>query len=162
MALLHTSNLKKAFGVDVLFQDVSFEIQPRDRIGLVGDNGCGKTTLLKILMDQLPYDDGTITVSDKTAIGYMEQHVCRDQQISAFAEVLTAFDYLTEMEERLEYLNFQLHAPAALSEDRLHALVEEQSRLNDDYLREGGLTYRSRTRSVLQGLGFDDEKWPCR
>lgn len=158
MALLHVRNLKKAFGVDVLFQDVSFEIQPHDRIGLVGDNGCGKTTLLKILMDQCTYDNGVITISDKTAIGYMEQHVCRDMHISAFAEVLTAFDYLTEIEAQLEYINLQLHAHSTLSEERLHALVEQQAHLNDTYLREGGLTYRSRTRAVLQGLGFDDEK----
>ncbi len=158
MALLHVDNLKKAFGDEVLFQDVSFSIQPKDRIGLVGDNGSGKTTLLKILMDQSFYESGTINLDDKTTIGYMEQHVCRDMQISAYAEVLTAFDRLIKMEEQLEYINLQLHAHHTLSEEQLHDLVEKQAHLNDAYIREGGLTYRGRTRSVMQGLGFDDEK----
>ena len=158
MALLQADHLAKSFGVDVLFRDVSFAVQPRDRIGLVGDNGSGKTTLLKILMGEVPYDDGVITIDDNTAIGYMEQHVCRDQELSAFAEVLTAFSHLTELEAQLEYIELQLHAHSTLTEQALHDLVEQQAQLQDTYLREGGLTYRSRTRAVLQGLGFDDEK----
>ena len=158
MALLMAEQLKKSFGTEVLFQDVSLSIQPKDRIGLVGDNGSGKTTLLKVLMEQSFYEAGTISLDDHTTIGYMEQHVCRDQQISAFAEVLTAFQRLLQIEEQLEYLELQLRNPARLSEAALHELVEQQARLHDDYLREGGLTYRSRTRSVMQGLGFDEDK----
>ncbi|MDD5952831.1 MAG: ABC-F family ATP-binding cassette domain-containing protein [Oscillospiraceae bacterium] len=158
MALLRAERLKKSFGTDVLFSDVSFAIESKDRIGLVGDNGCGKTTLLKVLLEESYYEDGVIQKDDRTVIGYMEQHVCRDQQISAFAEVLTTFSPLMDMEERLECIQLQLRNPSLLSAEQLSALIAEQSHLNDTYVREGGLTYRSRTRSVLQGLGFDDDK----
>ena len=158
MALLRADSLGKSFGENMLFQNAGFTIEKHDRIGLVGDNGSGKTTLLKLLMGQLPPDEGTVTLSDGAVLGYMEQHVCRDPHITAYAEVLTAFSRLTELEQQLEIIHLRLRAAGTLSEKELHALVEQQSLLNETYLREGGLTYRSRSRSVLQGLGFDEEK----
>jgi len=91
MGLLSASNLNKSFGADVIFSGVSFEIQENDRIGLVGINGSGKTTLLKLLTGETQPDGGDIFKANSTVLGYMEQHVCRDLERSAYSEVLTVF-----------------------------------------------------------------------
>jgi ATP-binding cassette subfamily F protein 3 len=154
MGLMSVSGLSKSFGVETVFQNVSFEIQQNDRIGLVGANGSGKTTLLKALTLEQPADEGTVSKANRTQIGYMEQHVCRDLEKSAYAEVLTVFSDLLEMERDLEEIG---HAIGAGSQDMDH-LIERQSLLNDTFLRRGGLTCRARARSTLLGLGFTDEQ----
>ena len=108
MALLSASGLEKSYGTDTIFSGVSFEIQENERIGLVGVNGGGKTTLFRLLTGSLTPDNGSIAQSKQTNIGYMEQHVCRDSDISAYAEVLNVFSSLLDMEQELEYLNQQL------------------------------------------------------
>ncbi len=91
MALLSASNLNKSYGTDLVFQNASFEIQENDRVGLVGVNGSGKTTLFKILTGEIDADRGEIYQANATVLGYMEQHVCRDLERSAYSEVLTVF-----------------------------------------------------------------------
>ena len=154
MALLSVSNLKKSFGTELLFDRVSFEVGAADRIGLVGVNGSGKTTLFKLLTGELSSDSGDIYRSKDSTIGYMEQHVCRNLHISALEEVLTVFSPLIKMEEELELLNLKISKKMG----NLNALVERQTSLNDAFVRDGGLTFRSRSRSSLLGLGFSDEQ----
>ena len=89
MALFSASNLQKSFGTDVIFSGASFEIQEGDHIGLVGVNGSGKTTLFRVLTGDLPSDGGEIYQANSAVIGYMEQHVCRDLEKSAYSEVLS-------------------------------------------------------------------------
>lgn len=153
MALLHVSNLKKMFGSELLFEQVSFEIGETDKMGFVGVNGSGKTTLFRLLTDELSRDDGEIALAKDASIGYMEQHVCRNPDISAYEEAVSVFAPLAKMEEQLEQIHKQLERP--LADEALQAkLIEEQSRLTEQFEREGGLTFRSRTRSALLGLGF--------
>ena len=154
MALLSASGLEKSYGTDTIFSGVSFEIQENERIGLVGVNGGGKTTLFRLLTGSLTPDNGSIAQSKQTNIGYMEQHVCRDSDISAYAEVLNVFSSLLDMEQELEYLNQQLQSAS----DKLSDLIEQHAVLNDAFLHKGGLTFRGRTRSTLLGLGFSDEQ----
>ena len=98
MALFSASNLQKSFGTDVIFSGASFEIQEGDHIGLVGVNGSGKTTLFRVLTGDLPSDGGEIYKANSAVIGYMEQHVCRDLEKSAYSEVLSVFSPLLEIE----------------------------------------------------------------
>ena len=77
MALLGVSNLTKAFGTDLLFEGVSFEVQANDKIGVVGVNGSGKTTLFKMITGEMRPDDGELYQSKQAVVGYMEQHVCK-------------------------------------------------------------------------------------
>lgn len=154
MALLSTSNLKKAFGAEDLFSGVSFEIQSGDRIGLVGVNGSGKTTLFKMLTGELSNDGGEIHLSRDAVIGYMEQHVCKDLEQTAYAEVLNVFSPLLAIEQELEQINTALLGRP----QNQTQLIERQMLLNDRFLREGGLTCRARARSALLGLGFGDEQ----
>ncbi len=152
MALLSVSQLQKSFGTDLIFAGASFEIQDRDHIGLVGANGSGKTTLFKILTGDMPYDGGEIYKSRECRVGYMEQHVCRDLDRSAYNEVLTVFSHLLEMEKELEDISQQLQVHPDES------LIERQMLLNDQFAAQGGLTCRARARSTLMGLGFSDEQ----
>lgn len=154
MALLGVSNLSKSFGTDVILQNASFEIQENDRIGVVGINGSGKTTLFKILTGELSSDQGDIYQSKETILGYMEQHVCKDFEKSAYSEVLTVFADLLKMESELEYISQQLQA----SPHNQEKLIEKQSLLNERFVSLGGLTCRARARSALLGLGFSDEQ----
>ena len=152
MALFSASNLQKSFGTDVIFSGASFEIQEGDHIGLVGVNGSGKTTLFRVLTGDLPSDGGEIYQASSAVIGYMEQHVCRDLEKSAYSEVLTVFAPLLAMERELEEINHRLQAKAG----NLDELIDRQALLTEQVEREGGLTCRARARSALLGLGFDD------
>lgn len=154
MGLLSAGNLEKSYGTDVVFRGVSFEIQENDRIGLVGRNGCGKTTLLKILTGELPPDGGTVSRSASARLGYMEQQACRDPERTAYQEVLTVFRPLEEMEAEIERVNRSLQEKSGDSD----ALIERQAVLNERFLSDGGLTFRSRARSALLGLGFAEEE----
>ena len=154
MAILTVNNIKKMFGTDVILENVSFEVQKGDRIGLVGINGSGKTTLFKILNGEYTADEGSFTPARETSIGYMEQHVCRDMEKPAFDEVMTVFEPLLRMEAELERLNAEI---AAMPDD-IDALILKQTELNDRFIAEGGLTCRNRARSTLIGLGFAPEQ----
>lgn len=154
MGLLSASNLTKSFGTDLIFSGASFEIQENDHVGLVGINGSGKTTLFKLLTGEMLSDSGDIYKANSTVLGYMEQHVCRDLERSAYSEVLTVFSNLIGLEKDLEKINLELQAKP----ENIDELIERQVILNDQFAAQGGLTFRSRARSALLGLGFDDEQ----
>lgn len=152
MALVTVHELSMEFGEQTLFENMNFQIQPGDRIGLIGVNGCGKTTLFKMLTGEFSPTAGTIVIDKNTTVGYMEQHVCRNLDKTAYEEVLTVFDDIIAMEQELEGLN----ALIGSVHDELDDMVERQAYLHDSFTARGGLTYRSRARSALLGLGFDD------
>ncbi|HEX3038966.1 MAG TPA: ABC-F family ATP-binding cassette domain-containing protein [Caproiciproducens sp.] len=154
MGLLSASNLMKTFGTDLIFSGASFEIQENDRVGLVGINGSGKTTLFKLITGEMQPDGGDVYKANSTVLGYMEQHVCRDLERSAYSEVLTVFGALLETEKELEEISHQLQAKPKDPDE----LIEKQALLNDSFVLQGGLTFRSRARSALLGLGFDDKQ----
>lgn len=154
MAILTVNNIKKMFGTDVIIQDITFEVQKGDRIGLVGINGSGKTTLFKVLNGEYTADEGTFTPARETSIGYMEQHVCRDMEKPAFDEVMTVFAPLLKMEAEIEALTTKISEMP----ENLNELIEKQAELNDRFIADGGLTCRNRAKSTLIGLGFAPEQ----
>jgi ATP-binding cassette subfamily F protein 3 len=154
MGLLNVGNISRSFGEKNIFSGVSFEIEPNDRVGLVGCNGSGKTTLFKILTGELEFDGGTVSKANRTECGYMEQHVCRDLDRSAFEELLTVFDPLLKLEAELESVARQLNG----NSKGMEALIERQAVMNEQFVRQGGLEFRSRARSALLGLGFSEDQ----
>ncbi len=154
MAIVTVNGLCMEFGEQKLFDGMTFEIQENDRIGLIGVNGCGKTTLFKLLTGEYYQTKGSIVLNKNASIGYMEQHVCRNLERSAYDEVMTVFSELIEMERELDFLNAKISGKC----ENLGELIERQSFLNDEFTRRGGLTCRARARSALLGLGFDDEQ----
>lgn len=156
MAILTVNHITQSFGETTILEDVTFEMQKGERIGLVGVNGSGKTTLFKVLTGEYTPDEGSAVYSKETVLGYMEQHVCRDFQKTALEEVLTVFAPLLKMERELEDLSALLSKNPP--EEELTRLIERQTALNDRFVDLGGLTCRSRARSALMGLGFTEEQ----
>ena len=110
MALLSLSNVSKSYGVNKVFENVSFTIEENHRIGFVGINGSGKTTLFKIICDQLTYDEGEIFKSKVLKIGYVEQFVCRDSERTVFEELLTIQQELIDIEQEIERLQQEIES----------------------------------------------------
>lgn len=154
MAELTVNNLRKSFGEDDIIKDICFEVQKDDHIGLVGINGSGKTTLFKVLCGDYIADEGGFSVGKNVTIGYMEQHVCRNDEISAYSEVESVFSRLLDIEKELEKINHEIQSGT----DNLEELVLKQSQLNDEYLMRDGMTFRSRVRSTMLGLGFTEDQ----
>ena len=154
MGLLNVGNISRSFGEKNIFSGVSFEIEANDRVGLVGCNGSGKTTLFKILTGELESDGGTVSKANRTQCGYMEQHVCRDLDRSAFEELLTVFAPLLKLEAELESVVRQLNGKSK----GMETLIERQAVMNEQFVRQGGLEFRSRARSALLGLGFSEDQ----
>ncbi len=151
MARLAAQRISKYFGERALFTDLSFEIGDGDKIGLVGDNGCGKTTLLRILMGEEPSDGGEVVRYRDTVIGYMEQHTCREESRTLWDEVESVFAPVMAMERELLQLN------AAIEDGEPTARqLERQLRLREQFEAAGGLYYKSRVRATLLGLGFPE------
>lgn len=151
MARLAAQGISKYFGERALFRDLSFEIGDGDRIGLVGDNGCGKTTLLRILIGEEPADTGEVVRYRDTAIGYMEQHTCREDTRTLWDEVESVFSSVMAMERELGELNALLAATEPTA-----AQLERQQWLREQFESAGGLYYKSRVRATLLGLGFPE------
>lgn len=154
MALVTVNALSMGFGADNLFENMSFEVQNGDRIGLIGVNGSGKTTLFKLLTGELYPSCGNIVFGKNTVVGYMEQHVCRNLERSAYDEVVAVFSDLIDIENELNELNIKINS----GDGELSQLIERQAFLHDKFTMHDGLTYRSRARAALLGLGFDDER----
>lgn len=151
MVYLSATNVSKAFGEETLFENVSFHVEEHDKIGLVGANGAGKTTLFKMIIGQMEPDTGGVYVN-RDAIGYMEQYACLDDGRTVLEEALSGFLKFRRMEEELHSLT------AALDEaDGDAGLIERQQFLTEQYAAQGGLTYQSRVRAALLGLGFMPE-----
>ncbi len=148
MALVSFGNVTKSFGENILFENVSFGIEEKDKIGLVGVNGCGKTTLFRIITGFEDYDSGEVFVRKDCCISYLEQQISSGSLRSVYDEVLSVFDRLLVLEERLS----ELEKIENMTEDE----AELQSRLHDEYVRGDGLVFKSRTASTLKGLGFSE------
>lgn len=152
MTSLSVQHISKYFGEQRLFDGVTFDIGDRDKVGLVGANGCGKTTLFRILTGETAPDSGGIIRSKTTRIGYLEQHACSDGDRTLLDEVLLVFAPVMTMENELREITERLAGPD--SGDT--ALIERQHLLREQFENAGGLTYLSRTRAALLGLGFDE------
>ncbi|WP_288527746.1 ribosomal protection-like ABC-F family protein [uncultured Eubacterium sp.] len=152
MAVLDVQNLTLSFGEKTLFSNVSFDIKEKEKVGLIGCNGAGKTSLFKIITGEYTPDDGACFISKNSRLGYMEQHTCSENK-TVWDELVSVFDELAVIEKRLEEITVLL----TKGEGNQTELIEEQDRLNTIFTRDGGLTYKSMTRSALIGLGFGED-----
>ncbi len=153
MIVLSAQHITKAFGGTDILLDASLTLQNRERIGLVGVNGCGKSTFLKILTGELQADGGTISMARQLRLGYLAQQCPVISGQTVYQVMDAVFEPVREMEKRLRALEEQM---ASCGETELHRLGEQYTRLNQAFEDAGGYDYRSRIQGVLRGLGFGD------
>lgn len=152
MAVLDVQNLTLSFGENTLFSNVSFDIKEKEKVGLIGCNGAGKTSLFKLITGEYTPDSGAVFVSKNANVGYMEQHTCSENK-TIYNELVSVYDNLIEIELKLEEISHKL----TQNPDNINELIDEQDRLTTYFNQNGGLTYKSMTRSALIGLGFDED-----
>ena len=159
MSLLSANNLSIAFSKKDVLDKVSFQIEEKNKVGLVGANGAGKTTLFKIITKEYLPNDGVLSIGKETVIGYMEQHACAASQKTMLDELMTVFGFLYEIEDEIKILESGISETAPDFEER----IEKLTFLHTKYERLGGLTYKNRARSALLGLGFSENDFslPC-
>ncbi len=153
MSLLSLSKVNKYFGERCLFENVSFSVEEHDKIGLIGANGCGKTTLFKTILEGTAPDGGEIFLPKDTQIGYLEQHVGINSHLTVYEEVLTVYSHLKKMEERMLKLTHDIESGIGDPEEnaqKLHKITEE-------YKENDGYTYKNIARASLIGLGFSED-----
>ncbi len=151
MAVLDVQNLSLSFGENILFDKVSFDIKEKEKVGLIGCNGAGKTSLFKIITGEYSADSGNCFISKNAKVGYMQQHTCSDNK-TVYDELISVFSDLIDMENELELINYNLSNGIG----DVNKNIERQDILNNAFTAEGGLTYKSMTRSALLGLGFSE------
>ena len=159
MALLSLSNVTKRFGDNLIFENVSFNIEDGHKLGFVGINGSGKTTLFKVICDELDYDSGDIFKNKSLKIGYVEQFTLRDSNRNVFEELLTIKQSLLDIEQELANLQQEIEIKSINdNNNELEGLITKKHSLEEQYARDGGYTYKSIARSTLIGLGFEEKE----
>ena len=160
--MISIEGLKVEFGVKPLFQDVSFVINDRDRIALVGKNGAGKSTMLKILCGMQKPTSGNVAVPTDTTIGYLPQVMNLQDSTTVKEEARKAFAGITDLKAKIDELNKQLSERTDYESDEYMALVHKFSVEHDRYMMMGADNYEAEIERTLTGLGFsrDDLERP--
>ena len=161
MILISANNLKKAYGVDTILENVSFHVNVGDRIGIIGANGAGKSTLLKILSGEMPCEAGEFFISQNTTIGYLKQSDNFDDDSTVIKEINKIFKPLEDMEFEMKDLSEKIAKNAknidALPDSIQSKLLLKYDQLQIDYERKGGYTYNSEINGILNSMAFGEE-----
>ena len=157
MILLSLQNIAKSFGTNEVLRDASLVLQDGQRLGLVGVNGCGKSTLMKIIAGLESYDRGTITMQKGLRLGYLAQQGKVGENTTVLQELESVFEPVVQMEKRLRELEQEM---SACGEDQtaLRRLGGEYDRLTREFEEANGYGWRSTVQGVLAGLGFRKEQ----
>ncbi|MCK8815794.1 ABC-F family ATP-binding cassette domain-containing protein [Natroniella sulfidigena] len=156
MALLQLKQATKVYPEKLIFDDVSLQIQKRDRIGLIGANGTGKSTLMKVLIGQEFLDQGEIMTANNLEVGYLAQDFGLDLDNKLYDELLGVYQDLFELEEQLNQLEAKM---SQVEGNALEQVMNKYSRLREEYERKEGYQYQSQIKGVLRGLGFAEDDW---
>ena len=162
--MISVEGLKVEFGVKPLFHDVSFVINDRDRIALVGKNGAGKSTMLKILCGLQKPTDGIVAFPNETTIGYLPQVMKLQDDTTVKEETRKAFAHNTEMKARLDKMQQEMADRTDYESESYAQLVEKFTQEHERYMMMGGENYEAEIERTLSGLGFtrDDFERPTK
>jgi ATPase subunit of ABC transporter with duplicated ATPase domains len=154
--MISFSRISKQYGRQILFVDASFQLNPGEKVGLVGPNGSGKTTLFRMITGEEQPDDGEVSVPKKLTIGYFRQDVEEMSGRSVLDEAIAGSGRLGDLHHELEALNGAMADPGRA--DEMEAILTRFGEVQEEYEHLGGYALENRTREVLHGLGFDDER----
>ena len=160
--MISVDNLAVEFGGSTLFENVSFQINEKDRIALMGKNGAGKSTLLKILAGVRQPSRGSVSAPKGTVIAYLPQHLMTEDGRTVFEEASQAFSELFAMEQEIDELNKQLAERTDYESDSYMELIERVSTLSEKFYSIDNTNYEEDVEKTLLGLGFlrDDFQKP--
>src|SRR5437879_7401343 len=154
--MISLSHVNKQYGKQLLFVDVSFQLNPGEKVGLVGPNGSGKTTLFRMIVGEEAPDEGDVSVPKKLAIGYFRQDVDEMSGRSVLDEAILGSGRAGDLHHELEQLNHAMSDPAQAG--RMDAVLARFGEVQEEYQHLGGYALEAQAREVLLGLGFDDER----
>ncbi|WP_417125007.1 ribosomal protection-like ABC-F family protein [Paraprevotella clara] len=155
--MVSVEKLRVEFGATPLFQDVSYVINDKDRIALVGKNGAGKSTMLKIIAGLQQPTSGTVAVSGGSTIGYLPQVMVLSDEHTVREEAEQAFSHISQMQERLDRMNQELADRTDYDSESYMALVEKFTHESERFQMMGGMNYQAELERTLMGLGFARE-----
>jgi ATPase subunit of ABC transporter with duplicated ATPase domains len=154
--MISLTRISKQYGRQILFVDASFQLNPGDRVGLVGPNGSGKTTLFRLLTGEETPDEGDISIPKKLTLGYFRQDAEDSSGRSVLDEAILGSGRLGDLHYELERLHHAMSDPGQAGE--IDRLLRRFGEVQDEYEHLGGYALEARAREVLHGLGFDDER----
>ncbi|HLU51319.1 MAG TPA: ABC-F family ATP-binding cassette domain-containing protein [Flavobacteriaceae bacterium] len=157
--MLNIHNLSVSFGGSFLYEEISFRIKAGDRIGLVGKNGAGKSTMLKILSKEMAPDTGVIAADKQLKIGFLKQDIEFEHGRTILEETYLAFTEIKAIEAQIDDINHQLATRTDYESVSYHDLIVLLSDLTHQYELLGGYNYQGDTEKVLMGLGFERENF---
>src|ERR1700716_2740120 len=154
--MISFNRIGKQYGRQILFVDASFQLNPGEKVGLVGPNGSGKTTLFRLIVGEETADEGEVSVPKKLTIGYFRQDVEEMSGRSVIDEAIAGSGRVGDLHHELEALNEAMGDPARA--DDMDRILSRFGEVQEEYEHLGGYALESQAREVLHGLGFDDER----
>lgn len=158
MTILQLNGIKKEFGEDVLLENIDLKVNAGERIGFVGVNGGGKTTLFKIIAGIIPHEGGNVSIANGVSVGYLEQHPLLNSDESIMDVLLHVFDGLAELERKLRLQEEKL-SDAESDSEKYQSQMTLYGNMLDEFEQKGGYRYKSDIKGVLRGLGFLPEEF---
>lgn len=152
--ILACKNITKTFGIEELFSHVSFHINENEKAAIVGSNGAGKSTLLKIIMGELPKDEGEVILSKDATIGYLAQHQQLSSEDTIYEEMLEVKKEVILLNEKIRKLELDMKSASG---KELEQMLSSYTRLNHEFEMKNGYAYESEINGVLKGLGFSEQ-----
>lgn len=157
--MLNIHNLSISFGGEYLFEEITFRLGAGDRVGLIGKNGAGKSTMLKILSGEQEPDTGQIAKDKELSVGFLKQDIDFVQGRTVIEEAQQAFVEIKKLEKEIDYINEQLAIRTDYESESYTQLIQDLSEKTHHYEVIGGYNYQGETEKILQGLGFPREKF---
>ena len=156
MIILQANKIERSFAGEVLFDNISLQVDERDRIALVGKNGAGKSTLLKILVGEEEPTSGEINKKRDLSLSYLAQDSRFESSNTIYDEMLHVFDALRKTEKTLRRMELEMGEKTGAD---LEKLMQDYDRLSEDFRQAGGFTYEADIRAILNGFKFDESMW---
>lgn len=157
MIVLSCKDISKSYGIDDILKEVTFSVNDGDKVGIIGSNGEGKSTLFKILSKEILQDTGDIYIDKNKSIGYLSQHLNLNSEFTLYDEMLTVFNELIQLENKISNLQIKMGEPYDEKNAAYHEkIIKDYTTAQDLYENRGGYTYKGEISRIVKGLGFNE------